>query len=134
MQALRRQPVWLSVLLSFLILVSAWQLLTMVGDYDRFILPGPADVWHQVLIVLGDGRLLRHTFITVSEVIPGLLPMPSFAWVSAAGRWREHLAALVDGGRITEERAAAWWRFQQEADAAGTMLGTLVTYSVFATR
>ncbi len=73
MQALRRQPVWLSVLLSFLILVSAWQLLTMVGDYDRFILPGPADVWHQFLIVLGDGRLLRHTFITVSEVIPGLL-------------------------------------------------------------
>ncbi len=73
MQTLRRQPVWLSVLLSFLILVLAWELLTSLGGYDRFILPGPADVWRQFLIVLGDGRLLRHTFITVSEVIPGLL-------------------------------------------------------------
>lgn len=73
MRMLRRQPVGLSIFLSFLFLLLTWQLLTVVGGYDRFILPGPADVWRQFLVVMGDGRLLRHTFITVSEVIPGLM-------------------------------------------------------------
>jgi NitT/TauT family transport system permease protein len=48
-------------------------MLVEVGEYEPFILPGPADVWRQFLLVVQDGRLLRHTLITVSEVIPGLL-------------------------------------------------------------
>lgn len=48
-------------------------MLVEVGEYEPFILPGPADVWRQFLLVVQDGRLLKHTLITVSEVIPGLL-------------------------------------------------------------
>lgn len=70
---LRRQPVWLTIVLSFLLLVAAWQLLVTLGGYDQFILPGPGTVWNQLLLVLGDGRLVKHAFITMSEVIPGLL-------------------------------------------------------------
>ena len=70
---LNRQPTWLTVSISFVILLLLWQLLVEVGDYERFILPGPVDVWRQFVIVLLDGRLLKHTLITVSEVIPGLL-------------------------------------------------------------
>jgi NitT/TauT family transport system permease protein len=66
-------PNWVTLLLSFLLLLFSWQLLVAVGDYDRFILPGPLDVWRQFELVVADGRLLRHTGITVSEVIPGLL-------------------------------------------------------------
>lgn len=73
MNRLRAQPAWLTTLVSFLLLLLLWQLLTAIGGYDRFILPGPLDVWQQFLIVAGDGRLLRHTAITVSEVLPGLL-------------------------------------------------------------
>src|SRR5690606_37222352 len=73
MNRLRAQPSWLTTLISISLLLLLWQLLVVLGGYDRFILPGPLDVWRQFLIVAGDGRLLRHTAITVSEVLPGLL-------------------------------------------------------------
>ncbi|MFN2123707.1 MAG: ABC transporter permease [Candidatus Promineifilaceae bacterium] len=58
---------------SLIVLLIAWQLLVILGDYPAFILPGPADVWRQFQIVLADGRLVRHSLITISEIIPGLL-------------------------------------------------------------
>lgn len=73
MNRIKAQPVWLTIIFSFLLLLLAWHLLATIGDYDSFILPSPADVWQQLGIVIGDGRLLRHTAITVSEIIPGLL-------------------------------------------------------------
>lgn len=73
MNSLRTQPMWLTAVFSALLLVVAWQLLVTLGQYERFILPGPMDVWQQLKVVVSDGRLLRHTLITLSEVIPGLL-------------------------------------------------------------
>ncbi|MFQ5398023.1 MAG: ABC transporter permease [Anaerolineae bacterium] len=73
MPTLKSQPTWLLIILSFLVLLLGWQLLVWWGGYDRFILPGPGDVWRQLLIVIKDGRLPRHALITISEVIPGLL-------------------------------------------------------------
>lgn len=70
---LNRQPTWLVVSISFVLLIIGWQLLVWWGDYPAFILPGPGDVWQQFLLVLGDGRLIRHSLITISEIIPGLL-------------------------------------------------------------
>lgn len=58
---------------SMILMLMAWQLLVIVGDYPAFILPGPADVWQQFLIVLSDGRLVHHSLVTISEIIPGLL-------------------------------------------------------------
>ena len=66
------QPTWLTILFSMVVLLIAWQLLVIVGDYPAFILPGPTDVWQQFQIVLADGRLVRHSLITISEIIPGL--------------------------------------------------------------
>lgn len=73
MATLRRLPAGVSIALSFALLLLGWQMLTQWGDYDSFILPGPGDVARQFVLVLQDGRLLKHTLITVSEVIPGLL-------------------------------------------------------------
>lgn len=70
---LRRQPVSVTVSLSFVLLLAFWQGVVVVGAYDQFILPGPVDVAQQFGEVLADGRLLRHSLITISEVIPGLL-------------------------------------------------------------
>ncbi|MCA9917882.1 MAG: ABC transporter permease, partial [Anaerolineales bacterium] len=70
---LRRQPASVTVSLSFLLLLLLWQLVVLVGGYDSFILPGPLDVARQFGVVVMDGRLLRHSLITLSEVIPGLL-------------------------------------------------------------
>lgn len=74
MSWLRRQPVSVTVSLSFGgLLLLLWQLLVLVGAYDKFILPGPLDVVRQFGVVVADGRLLRHSLITISELIPGLL-------------------------------------------------------------
>lgn len=70
---LNDQPTWLMTFVSFLLLLLMWQALVIVGGYPAFILPGPLDVGRQFAIVLQDGRLLRHTLITLAEVIPGLL-------------------------------------------------------------
>lgn len=67
------QPRWLVTTFSGLLLLLFWQGLVVFGEYDRFILPGPLDVWRQFWVVVGDGRLLRHSLITIGEVIPGLL-------------------------------------------------------------
>lgn len=72
MTFLNKQPTWLMILVSFAGLLIGWHLLVVWGAYDRFILPGPVDVWRQLLIVGGDGRLLKHSLITISEVLPGL--------------------------------------------------------------
>ena len=72
MNFLRSQPRWLTILFSFVLLIIGWHLLVTIGQYERFILPGPAAVFDQFLIVLADGRLLRHSLITISEVLPGL--------------------------------------------------------------
>ncbi|MBK8988071.1 MAG: ABC transporter permease [Chloroflexi bacterium] len=66
-------PNWLTLLISFSFLLAAWRLLVVWGGYPSFILPDPVDVARQFVIVAADGRLLRHSLITISEVIPGLL-------------------------------------------------------------
>lgn len=73
MRWLRSRPAWQTILISFFSLLLLWQILVVAGGYDRFILPGPADVWSQLQVVVADGRLLKHTLHTVSEVLPGLL-------------------------------------------------------------
>jgi NitT/TauT family transport system permease protein len=70
---LRSLPTWFTLAASFFLLLVGWQSLVMLGNYDRFILPGPFDVWQQFRLVIEDGRLWRHTVVTVSQVIPGLL-------------------------------------------------------------
>ena len=72
MDKLQQQPAWLTTAASFLLLLLAWHLLTELGDYDRFVLPGPADVARQFMLVVEDGQLVKHMLVTVSEVIPGL--------------------------------------------------------------
>ncbi|MCA9866946.1 MAG: ABC transporter permease [Anaerolineae bacterium] len=66
------RPTWLTITLSFLLLLGIWHLLVVWGDYPPFILPGPADVGAAFVGLARDGRLLRHTLVTLSEVIPGL--------------------------------------------------------------
>ncbi len=57
---------------SFILLLLGWHSLVLIGGYERFILPGPVDVWRQLQIVVEDGRLLKHSLYTISEVLPGL--------------------------------------------------------------
>ncbi|HMT19948.1 MAG TPA: hypothetical protein PKE20_01670, partial [Promineifilum sp.] len=70
---LDERPTWLTNSLSFLLLLGAWQLLVVLGVYPPFILPGPMDVAAAFVELASDGRLARHTLVTLAEVIPGLV-------------------------------------------------------------
>jgi len=69
---------WLG-LLSIAGFLLAWHLTARLGDLPAFILPAPADVWARFLRTLSDGSLLTHTFVTLTEVLVGLLAGAFFA-------------------------------------------------------
>ncbi len=60
-------------LISLLIALGGWQLTVQLTELPAFILPSPADVGTRFLRSLVDGSLLRHTGITLGEVLLGLL-------------------------------------------------------------
>lgn len=49
-----------------------WQVLVQFRDLPAFILPAPGQVWARFLQALVDGTLLRHCWVTLSEVLIGL--------------------------------------------------------------
>jgi NitT/TauT family transport system permease protein len=49
-----------------------WQLLVQFRDLPAFILPTPGQVWARFVQALLDRTLLRHSWVTLSEVLSGL--------------------------------------------------------------
>ena len=73
---LRRPPGAASRAAFFVLVAGAtllgWYALTRWGGLPGFLLPSPASVGARFLDVLQDGSLLRHTSVTLSEVLAGL--------------------------------------------------------------
>ncbi|NOY98269.1 MAG: ABC transporter permease [Chloroflexi bacterium] len=72
----RRAPKWWvhwPALLSAVAALTGWWLATRLAGLPSFILPSPGDVWVRFLRTLIDGSLLRHTWVTLQEVLLGLL-------------------------------------------------------------
>ena len=63
---------WIALLSLFLTL-AGWQLAIYFTDLPAFILPSPVDVGTRFARSLADGSLLRHTSVTLLEVLLGLL-------------------------------------------------------------
>lgn len=59
-------------ILVMLLILAAWQGVTMLGLYPEFIIPTPRSVIERFFTVLGDGRLLLHTWTTTSQMLAGL--------------------------------------------------------------
>lgn len=62
----------LPTVLAVLLLLVLWQLVVWWKAYPAFILPSPALVARRFLDVLADGTLLRHTLVTLGEILGGL--------------------------------------------------------------
>jgi NitT/TauT family transport system permease protein len=75
---------WLGMI-SLLLGLLAWDLITRYGGIPNFILPSPRSVWLRFLKALNDGSLLYHTGITLSEIILGLLVGTMFATIVGYG-------------------------------------------------
>lgn len=61
---------WLPVSLGLAFIL--WYLVANLGGFPAFILPTPGLVLKRLLTALGDGTLLRHSAVTLSEVLIGL--------------------------------------------------------------
>jgi NitT/TauT family transport system permease protein len=57
---------------TILLSLAAWQGYVRLYQMPAFILPGPSLVWARLLRALADGSLLRHTALTLQEVLLGL--------------------------------------------------------------
>lgn len=62
-----------TALLSLLLALAAWGLVSTLSGLPAFILPSPALVWDRFLLSLQDGSLLMHTLVTLEEICLGLL-------------------------------------------------------------
>lgn len=75
--SLRRAPQFqrlLVVLLSLLLALLLWEAATRwVFHLPAFILPGPEMVWQRAVKALADGTLLANAWVTLQEVLLGLL-------------------------------------------------------------
>ena len=71
-QSISRQTIWVG-LISILLGLSLWKAVVAFWRLPPFILPGPELVWVRFGRALGDGTLLRHTWVTLQEVLVGLL-------------------------------------------------------------
>lgn len=72
---------FLPVLLSILAFLFGWHLFTRYSGIPNFILPSPLSVWMRFLRAAGDGSLQRHTLVTLTEILLGLLAGVTFATV-----------------------------------------------------
>ena len=69
---LQKYTRWL-VVLSIIIFLLAWHLLSSWRSYPAYLLPQPLLVADRFARALADGTLLRHTSVTLLEVLLGLL-------------------------------------------------------------
>jgi len=60
------------ILFSILLALLIWQLAVTIGNFPSFILPAPLQVGARLIQAVKDGSLLRHTAITLLEVLSGL--------------------------------------------------------------
>jgi len=60
------------VLISGLLVLLIWYLVTDWGDLPAFILPSPLMIWKTFVRTLLDGTLVRHFLLTLMEVLLGL--------------------------------------------------------------
>jgi len=59
--------------LSLLLAVGFWYLVVYLANFPAYILPSPNLVWARMLRTLGNGSLLRHSLVTLEEVLLGLV-------------------------------------------------------------
>lgn len=70
-QLINRHSGWL-LPVSLLLALALWEALTRWGGLPVFILPSPELVAQKLAQTLVDGTLLRHTLVTLGEVLAGL--------------------------------------------------------------
>lgn len=61
-----------TILISLVVAVLIWEWVVKITEFPAFILPTPNLVWIRLMKAISDGSLLKHTLITLQEVLIGL--------------------------------------------------------------
>jgi NitT/TauT family transport system permease protein len=61
------------LVVSLSVALAIWLAIVAIADLPAFILPSPGQVWERFLRALADGSLARHMWVTLQEVLLGLL-------------------------------------------------------------
>jgi putative riboflavin transport system permease protein len=85
---------WLGIL-SLLIALAAWEIISRLSGLPPFILPSPILVWESFLRVAANGTLITNAWVTLQEILLGLLVGVIFAtftgYLVAKSRFLEKL-------------------------------------------
>src|SRR3954447_4252017 len=85
---------WLG-LVSLVAFLLVWEITKRLSGLPSFILPTPVEVWSRFLRALADGSLAANAFVTLIEVLSGLLVGSSLAlvlgYLIAKSRLLDHL-------------------------------------------
>lgn len=65
-----------------------WEIATMVGWLDSFLVSSPSRVWRTLVLLHADGSLYRHIAITIMETIVGFVGGTLIGTLIAALLWR----------------------------------------------
>ncbi len=60
-------------IISFILFILLWQIIVTIKNYPAFLLPSPFLVFNRFILALNEDRLLFHSFITLKEIVLGLL-------------------------------------------------------------
>ncbi len=70
-RVVHRNRGWLG-LISLLMGLFVWWLVSQTANLPSFILPSPMEVWSRLLVALADGSLFANTGVTLFEILAGL--------------------------------------------------------------
>lgn len=88
---------WLLAPIVIVLGLVGWDGLVRWQEYPAFILPSPFVVWQKFLTLAGEGLLVRHATVTVTEIALGLLLGVGIAcclgYLLGKNRWVEQLVA-----------------------------------------
>ncbi|AXF57173.1 ABC transporter permease [Salicibibacter kimchii] len=69
MKQLRKKTI--NIFISFLLLITVWQLIIWIGDYEEALLPSPLSVGNGFISLIEDGTLFEHVQISLFRFISG---------------------------------------------------------------
>lgn len=95
---IKNKPDWQTVLLyplPLLILLAAWHFYTVGNASRQFIFAAPPKVWSTFIQLVGNGELLHHTSVTVSEALAGFVLGTTIGAMVGLSLWYSKTVAAI---------------------------------------
>jgi NitT/TauT family transport system permease protein len=101
-----------TILVSLVLAVVVWSAVVHWSDLPAFVLPSPSAVWHKFILTVKDGSLFFNTWVTLKEVLAGLLAGSCLAiligyFLARSGTLEKLISPLLVAGQAVPTVAIA---------------------------